>query len=135
VPQTVRHTAGQTPAFVLVVTMQNDAGYQTVEFKDLLPWSGHCRNLLFSGERPQRARQLWRWMYHEEGGWVNDAEDTVGLQNGLSQSFRCSAWAYRHRPSFEEATKHESCAVSASRHSMAQVLRRAFRQRRASFAC
>lgn len=39
------------------------------------------------GERPQRARQLWRWLYHAEGGWPNDAEQTLHLQNGLSQQF------------------------------------------------
>ena len=40
-----------------------------------------------AGERPQRARQLWRWLYHAEGGWPNDAEQTLQLQNGLSQQF------------------------------------------------
>jgi 23S rRNA (adenine2503-C2)-methyltransferase len=40
-----------------------------------------------NGERPQRARQLWRWLYHAEGGWPNDAEQTLQLQNGLSQQF------------------------------------------------
>jgi hypothetical protein len=46
--------------------------------------------LLYSvtaGERPQRVRQLWRWLYHAEGGWPNDAEHTVHLQNGLSREF------------------------------------------------
>lgn len=40
-----------------------------------------------AGERPQRARQLWRWLYHAQGGWPNDAEHTVHLQNGLSREF------------------------------------------------
>ena len=36
----------------------------------------------------QRANQLWRWMYHEDGGWVSDLEQTAQRQNGFSQNFR-----------------------------------------------
>lgn len=40
-----------------------------------------------AGERPQRARQLWRWMYYH-GHWARSADDTAGLQDGFSTAFR-----------------------------------------------
>ena len=51
----------------------------------------HC-----SGERPQRARQLWRWMYYD-GNWVRSLDDTADAQDGLSASFRCP---WLHTPGF-----------------------------------
>ena len=44
---------------------------------------------IYAGERPQRARQLWRWMYYR-GNWVRSLEETAGLQDGISEAFR---WA------------------------------------------
>lgn len=42
------------------------------------------------GERPQRARQLWRWMYYH-GSWIRSPDDTAGLQDGFSIAFRHAA--------------------------------------------
>lgn len=39
-------------------------------------------------QRPQRARQLWRCMYHPEHGWPHSMAETAGSQNGLGQNFR-----------------------------------------------
>ena len=50
-----------------------------------------CRDELLTidaGERPQRARQLWRWMYYR-GNWVRSLEETAGVQGGISDAFRC----------------------------------------------
>lgn len=45
------------------------------------------------GERPQRARQLWRWMYYH-GSWIRSPNDTAGLQDGFSVAFRHAAAFY-----------------------------------------
>ena len=42
-----------------------------------------------AGERPQRAKHLWRWMYHKDH-WVRDLEETHGKQCGFGADFRCS---------------------------------------------
>ena len=42
-----------------------------------------------AGERPQRAKHLWRWMYYKDH-WVRDLEDTHGKQYGFGADFRCS---------------------------------------------
>ena len=37
-----------------------------------------------AGEQPARALHLWRWMY-ADGLWISDMQETVGVDNGLSQ--------------------------------------------------
>ena len=49
----------------------------------------HARRPAPAGERPQRAKQLWRWMYHSDHAWPGDIEETAEMQNGLSAQFRC----------------------------------------------
>ena len=39
------------------------------------------------GDRPQRAKQLWRWMYYKDH-WVRDLDETHGKQRGFSLEFR-----------------------------------------------
>lgn len=39
------------------------------------------------GDRPQRAKQLWRWMYYKDH-WVRDLAETHGKQRGFSTEFR-----------------------------------------------
>lgn len=39
-----------------------------------------------SGEDPRRALQIWRWMYYDNN-WISSFQDTLGAQNGFSQSF------------------------------------------------
>lgn len=41
------------------------------------------------GERPQRAKHLWRWMYFKDH-WVHDLDETHGRQNGFGLDFRRS---------------------------------------------
>jgi len=40
-----------------------------------------------AGERPQRARQLWRWMYHDKA-WARSIEATADLTNGFGAPYR-----------------------------------------------
>ena len=40
--------------------------------------------LFCTGEQPARALHLWRWMYADDL-WIRDMQETVGLDNGLSQ--------------------------------------------------
>ncbi|KAK9804264.1 hypothetical protein WJX72_003906 [[Myrmecia] bisecta] len=42
------------------------------------------------GERPQRAHQLWRWMYYD-GNWIRRIDDACGVPNGFSNAFRETA--------------------------------------------
>lgn len=39
------------------------------------------------GERPQRARQLWRWMYHDNF-WARSIDETADQQDGFSEAYR-----------------------------------------------
>jgi len=41
---------------------------------------------LSTGERPQRARQLWRWMYHDKA-WARSIEATADLTNGFGAPY------------------------------------------------
>ena len=46
-------------------------------------------SMCIAGERPQRAKHLWRWMYYKDH-WVRDLEETHGKQYGFGADFRCS---------------------------------------------
>ena len=52
-----------------------------------------------TGERPQRARQLWRWMYHG-CSWVRSMDETAGRQDGISDAFRCACDAHARLEAF-----------------------------------
>ncbi|KAK9807114.1 hypothetical protein WJX73_006752 [Symbiochloris irregularis] len=43
-----------------------------------------------TGEREQRTRHIWRWLYHD-GLWMRSMEETVGQQDGFGPSFRAKA--------------------------------------------
>ncbi|KAK9902027.1 hypothetical protein WJX75_001626 [Coccomyxa subellipsoidea] len=77
-------TAGSTPAFLARKGVLNTRGQimlKSLTYAELEQW---CISV---GERPQRARQLWRWMYYD-GNWVRSLDDTADAQDGLSASFR-----------------------------------------------
>ncbi|CAL8466079.1 g5615 [Coccomyxa elongata] len=77
-------TKSSTPAFLARKGVLNARGQlmlKSLTYTDLEQW---CISV---GERPQRARQLWKWMYYD-GGWVRSLDDTADLQDGLSAAFR-----------------------------------------------
>lgn len=43
--------------------------------------------LVEQGERPQRAKHLWRWMYYKDH-WIHNLDETHGKQNGFGVDFR-----------------------------------------------
>ena len=42
--------------------------------------------MVMSGERPQRALQLWRWMYC--GEMIGNLDETINKCNGFSEGYR-----------------------------------------------
>ena len=43
-----------------------------------------------NGERRQRARQLWRWLY-ADGALIRHIDEATGVANGFSSAFLCAA--------------------------------------------
>jgi 23S rRNA (adenine2503-C2)-methyltransferase len=61
-----------------------------------------------TGETPRRAKQLWRWLYSDDG-LAGAPEDTVGLQNGFSAVF-CEK--IRDAATFDGGLRLESVAAA-----------------------
>ncbi len=71
-----------------------------------------------TGERPQRAKHLWRWMYFKDH-WIRNLDETHGKQNGFGIDFR-----YRFTPSSTHgflvaSTKQCWVAVQPTHHYVA----------------
>ena len=56
---------------------------KNLTFAELEDW---CEGV---GERRQRARQLWRWMY-ADGALIRDINQATGVANGFSSAFLCA---------------------------------------------
>ncbi len=56
---------------------------KNLTFAELEDW---CEGV---GERRQRARQLWRWMY-ADGALIRDISQATGVVNGFSSAFLCA---------------------------------------------
>ncbi|GMH41777.1 hypothetical protein BSKO_09687 [Bryopsis sp. KO-2023] len=53
---------------------------KSLTYSDLEDW---CQSI---DEKPRRAQQLWKWMYHE-GRFLENLHDTKGKQDGFSGAF------------------------------------------------
>lgn len=73
---------------VFFAVTTNSHPHRSMEFKHPDTRKATSRKLgVSAGERVQRARQLWRWMYHD-GMWARSIEATADMQDGFSQAFR-----------------------------------------------
>ena len=76
------------------------------------PSFARCSFRLFTpGERPQRAKHLWRWMYYKDH-WVQDLEETHGKQYGFGADFRWSTktWLFC-KSSFRHHARTHICSA------------------------
>ena len=78
---------------------------KNLTFAELEDW---CEGV---GERRQRARQLWRWMY-ADGALIRDISQATGVANGFSSAFLCApCLVSKHRKVKEKVTGASAYAM------------------------
>ena len=78
---------------------------KNLTYEEMEDWCEHI------GERRQRARQLWRWLY-ADGGLIRSIDEAApGVANGFSSTFLCAA---SHGTTVPPCTTLAGCVLFAA---------------------